>query len=175
MRTFLRGVLLVAVSTILPAAAFAQASIAGTARDTSGAVLPGVSVEASSPALIEKVRTGVTDDRGLYRILSLPPGTYTVTFSLTGFTQVKREGIELSGAFTAQIDVALTVGGVAETVTVAASTPIVDVQSIRRQTTISNDVLTSIPAARSWAATALLIPASSPLAAARRISRSRRR
>jgi hypothetical protein len=158
MRTFLRGVLLVAVSILLPAAAFAQASIAGTARDTSGAVLPGVSVEASSPALIEKVRTGVTDDRGLFRIVSLPPGTYTVTFSLTGFNQVKREGIELSGAFTAQIDVAMTVGGVSETVTVAASTPIVDVQSIRRQTTISNDVLTSIPTARSWAATALLIP-----------------
>jgi hypothetical protein len=158
MRTFLLGVLLVAVSILLPAAASAQASIAGTARDTSGAVLPGVSVEASSPALIEKVRTSVTDDRGLFRILSLPPGTYTVTFSLTGFNQVKREGIELSGAFIAQIDVAMTVGGVAETVTVAASTPIVDVQSIRRQTTISNDVLTSIPTARSWAATALLIP-----------------
>jgi hypothetical protein len=158
MRTFLRGVLLVAVSILVPAAAFAQATIAGTARDTSGAVLPGVSVEASSPALIEKVRTGVTDDRGLFRIVSLPPGTYTVTFSLTGFNQVKREGIELSGAFTAQIDVAMTVGGVSETVTVAASTPIVDVQSIRRQTTISNDVLTSIPTARSWAATALLIP-----------------
>jgi hypothetical protein len=158
MRTFLRGVLLAAVSILLPAAAFAQASIAGTARDTSGAVLPGVSVEASSPALIERVRTGVTDDRGLFRIVSLPPGTYTVTFSLTGFNQVKREGIELSGAFIAQIDVAMTVGGVAETVTVAASTPIVDVQSIRRQTTISNDVLTSIPTARSWAATALLIP-----------------
>ncbi len=158
MRTFLRGVLLAAVSILVPAAAFAQATIAGTARDTSGAVLPGVSVEASSPALIEKVRTGVTDDRGLFRIVSLPPGTYTVTFSLTGFNQIKREGIELSGAFTAQIDVAMTVGGVSETVTVAASTPIVDVQSIRRQTTISNDVLTSIPTARSWAATALLIP-----------------
>jgi hypothetical protein len=147
-----------AVSALLPASVFAQASIAGTARDSSGAVLPGVSVEASSPALIEKVRASVTDDRGLFRIVSLPPGTYTVTFSLTGFNQVKREGIELSGAFTAQIDAAMTVGGVSETVTVAASTPIVDVQSIRRQTTISNDVLTAIPTARSWAATALLIP-----------------
>src|SRR3954469_16634264 len=147
MRTFLRG-MLVALSILLPASAFAQASIAGTARDTSGAVLPGVSVEASSPALIEKVRTGVTDDRGLFRIVSLPPGTYTVTFSLTGFNQVKREGIELSGSFTAQIDVSLMVGGLAETVAVSGVTPIVDVQSVRRQTTISNEVLTSIPTAR---------------------------
>ena len=175
MRRFFRAVLLMAVSTLVPASAFAQASIAGSARDSSGAVMPGVSVEASSPALIEKVRTAVTDDRGLFRIVSLPPGTYSVTFALPGFNQVKRDGIELSGSFTAQIDVALTVGGVSETVTVAASSPIVDVQSVGRQTTISNEVLTSIPTARSWAATALLIPASSPLAAARRTSRSRRR
>jgi hypothetical protein len=113
-----RGVLYLAVLAFLPASAFAQASIAGSAKDASGAFLPGVSVEASSPALIEKVRTAVTDDRGLFRIVSLPPGTYTVTFSLSGFNQVKREGIELSGSFTAQIDVSLTVGGVSETVTV---------------------------------------------------------
>ena len=112
MRTLFKVVLLVAVSSVIPASAFAQASIAGSARDSSGAVLPGVSVEASSPALIEKVRTAVTDDRGLFRIVSLPPGIYSVTFSLPGFNQVKRDAIELSGAFTAQIDVALTVGGV---------------------------------------------------------------
>ena len=125
MRTFLRGVLPIAVLTLLPAAAFAQATIAGSARDSSGAVLPGVSVEASSPVLIEKVRTAVTDDRGLFRIVSLPPGAYSVTFSLPGFRQVKRDEIELSGSFVAQIDVALAVGGVSETVTVAATTPIV--------------------------------------------------
>ena len=158
MRTFLRSILLVALSTVLPAAAFAQASIAGSARDSSGAVLPGVSVEASSPALIEKVRTAVTDDRGLFRIVSLPPGTYSVIFSLPGFNQVKRDGIELSGSFTAQIDAALAVGGVSETVTVSGTTPIVDVQSVGRQTTISSELLTAIPTARSWAATALLIP-----------------
>src|SRR5262245_26615470 len=158
MRRFLGGVFLVGVFAIAPASAFAQASIAGSARDSSGAVLPGVSVEASSPALIEKVRTAVTDDRGLFRIVSLPPGTYSVTFSLPGFNQVKRDGIELSGAFTAQIDVAMQVGGVSETVIVSATSPIVDVQSIRRQTTITNEVLTAIPTARSWAATALLIP-----------------
>src|SRR5688572_20427155 len=158
MRTFVRGVLLVAVTLLLPASAWAQASIAGAARDTSGAALPGVTVEASSPALIEKVRTAVTDDRGLFRIVNLPPGTYTLTFALAGFNQVRRDGIELSGSFTAQIDADMAVGGVSESITVTGATPIVDVQSIRRQTTITNEVLTSIPTARSWAATALLIP-----------------
>ena len=158
MRSFVRGVLLVVVATLLPATVFAQASIAGSAKDASGATLPGVTVEAASPVLIEKVRTTVTDDRGLFRIVGLPPGSYTLTFQLPGFNQVKREGIELTGAFTAQIDAELTVGGVTETVTVSGVTPIVDVQSIRRQTTIGSEVLTSIPTARSWAATALLIP-----------------
>src|SRR5688500_13622733 len=158
MRTFFRGAILITVSILLPALAFAQASIAGSTRDTSGAALPGVTVEASSPALIEKVRTALTDDRGLYRIVNLPPGTYSVTFALPGFNQVKRDGIELTGSFTAQSDAELAVGGLTETITVSGTSPIVDVQSIRRQTTISNDVLTSIPTARSWAATALLIP-----------------
>ena len=96
MRSFLRATLLLALSTLLPAAAFAQASIAGSARDSSGAVLPGVSVEASSPALIEKVRTAVTDGTGRYRIVDLRPGAYAVTFTLPGFATVKREGIELT-------------------------------------------------------------------------------
>jgi Carboxypeptidase regulatory-like domain len=158
MRSCLWGVLLGAVLTLLPSSTFAQASIAGSTRDTSGAALPGVTVEASSPALIEKVRTTVSDSGGLYRIVNLPPGTYTVTYALTGFSQIKRDGIELTGSFTAQLDVELAVGGVTETLTVTGASPIVDVQSIRRQTTVSSDVLTSIPTARSWAATALLIP-----------------
>src|SRR5688500_5146892 len=158
MPTFHRVLCLTAVVTLLPALALAQASIAGTTKDTSGAVLPGVTVEAASPVLIEKIRTAVSDDRGLFRVVNLPPGTYTVTFALAGFNQVKREGIELTGSFTAQIDADMPVGGVTETITVSGSTPIVDVQSVRRQTTISNEVLTSIPTARSWAATALLIP-----------------
>jgi hypothetical protein len=158
MRTFLRVLCLTTVAALAPTLASAQASIAGTTRDTSGAVLPGVTVEASSPALIEKIRTAVSDDRGIFRIVNLPPGTYTVTFALPGFNQVKRDGIELSGSFTAQIDAEMTVGGLTETITVSGLTPIVDVQSVRRQTTISNEVLTSIPTARSWAATALLIP-----------------
>ena len=159
MRKCLWGMLLlVALVTLLPSSASAQASIAGSTRDTSGAALPGVTVEASSPALIEKVRIAVSDERGLFRIVNLPPGTYSVTFALPGFNQVKRDGIELSGSFNATVDADLTVGGVTETLTVTGASPIVDVQSIRRQTTISNEVLTAIPTARSWAATALLIP-----------------
>jgi hypothetical protein len=158
MRSVLLRLVLLTGVLILPTAAFAQASIAGTTKDASGAVLPGVTVEASSPALIEKVRTTVSDDRGLYRIVNLPPGTYVVTFTLQGFNIVKRDGIELTGAFTAQIDAEMGVGGLAETITVTGASPIVDVTSVRRQTTISSEVLTSIPTARSWAATALLIP-----------------
>jgi hypothetical protein len=158
MRTFLSGLILIAVVTLFPSSALAQASIAGSTRDSSGAALPGVTVEASSPALIEKVRTAVTDERGLFRIVNLPPGTYSVTFALPGFNQVKREGVELTGSFTAQVEASMAVGGVTETITVTGASPIVDVSSVRRQTTISNEVLTSIPTARSWAATALLIP-----------------
>ncbi len=158
MRVTRSSVLCLLLLVLAPAVALAQASIAGTVHDSSGASLPGVTVEASSPALIEKVRTAVSDGSGVYRIVNLPPGTYAVSFTLPGFNVVRREGIELSGSFTAQIDGSLTVGGVAETITVSGETPIVDVQSIRRQTTISSDVLTSIPTARSWAATALLIP-----------------
>lgn len=158
MRVFLRSALLVLVATLIPASAYAQASIAGSIRDASGAALPGVTVDVTSPALIEKTRTAVADDRGVFRIVNLPPGRYTVTFSLEGFRQLQRDGVELTGAFTAQIDAELSVGGLSETLTVTGETPIVDVQSVRRQTTISNDVLTSIPTARSWAATALLIP-----------------
>ena len=86
---------------LMPALAFAQASITGVVKDSSGAVLPGVTVEVSSPALIEKTRTAVSDGTGQYRIVDLRPGTYEVSFTLTGFTTVKREGIELSGSFTA--------------------------------------------------------------------------
>ena len=88
----------------MPAAACAQASIAGVVKDSSGAVLPGVTVEAASPALIEKTRTVVTDGTGQYRIVDLRPGTYTVTFTLSGFSTVKREGIELTGSFAATVN-----------------------------------------------------------------------
>src|SRR6476660_1889065 len=125
----LRVWLVVSVFVLVPAAVFAQASIAGVVRDTSGAVLPGVTVEAASPALIEKTRSAVTDGTGQYLIENLRPGTYSITFTLTGFTTVKREGIELTGSFTASVNTDLRVGAVAETVTVTGETPVVDVQS----------------------------------------------
>src|SRR5438309_4709048 len=118
---------------LVPAMAFAQATITGVVKDASGAVLPGVTVEVSSPVLIEKSRSAVTDGSGQYRIVDLRAGTYTVTFTLTGFSTVKREGIELSGSFTATINADMKVGAVEETITVSGETPIVDTQRGRRQ------------------------------------------
>jgi hypothetical protein len=159
MRLAVRFVRVLAL-VLLPAAAWAQqATITGTVRDTSGAVLPGVTVEASSPALIEKVRTVVTDGSGQYRIVDLRPGVYSVTVTLPGFNTFKRDGIELSGAFTAQVNAELRVGALEETVTVTGETPIVDVQSVRRQTVIDGDVIKDLPAARSYAGIMMLIPA----------------
>jgi len=146
---------------LLPTLAFAQAaaSITGIVKDSSGAVLPGVTVEAASDALIEKSRSAVTDGSGQYRIEQLRAGTYVVTFTLAGFNTVKRDGIELSGSFTATINADMKVGAIEETITVSGETPIVDTQSIRRQVTVSNEVISSMPAARSYAGVMMLIPA----------------
>src|SRR5215510_7242564 len=147
MHRLLKGILVVVGLVVVPSAAFAQAtaSIVGTARDASGAVLPGVMVEASSPALIEKSRSVVTNGVGQYSIEDLRPGTYTVTFSLSGFTTVKREGINLSGSFVATVNGDLRVGGVAETITVSGEAPVVDVTSTRNQQTISGQTIGDIP------------------------------
>ena len=150
--------LLTLAALFLPAAALAQATITGVVRDSSGAVLPGVTVEASSSALIEKVRTAVTDNSGQYRIIDLRPGDYTVTFTLTGFTAVRRDGIALEGQLTASVNAELRVGSLEETVTVTGESPIVDVQSVRRQATISSDVVNTIPSARAYGAIMQLIP-----------------
>jgi hypothetical protein len=143
---------------ICPSAVFAQASIAGVVRDTSQAILPGVTVEAASPALIEKVRSVVTDATGQYRIVDLRPGTYTVTFTLPGFSSVKREGIELTGSFVATVNVELRVGAVEETITVTGETPVVDVQQARTQAVLSNDIVTAIPTARNYQNLHVLVP-----------------
>src|SRR5436190_21556959 len=123
------SLLLLMALLLLPVNAFAQnAEIAGVVRDTSGGVLPGVTVEASSPALIEKSRTVVTDSQGQYRIIALSPGTYRVTFALSGFKTVAREGVVLTAQFTAGIDMAMDVGSLEETVTVSGASPLIDVQ-----------------------------------------------
>ena len=140
-----RSVAALLVVLLLPAAAFAQAAITGVVRDTSGAVLPGVTVEAASPVLIERTRSVVSDDTGQYRIVDLRPGTYAVTFTLPGFNTVKREGIELSGDFVATVSAELRVGALEETVTVTGESPTVDVQSTRVQNIIDKEVLAAIP------------------------------
>jgi hypothetical protein len=150
----------VAVLVAAPSVAWAQASIVGVVRDNSGAVLPGVTVEAASPALIEKVRTAVTDASGTYRLVDLRAGTYTVTFTLPGFSVAKRDGIELAGSFTATINIDLRVGGIEETITVTGESPIVDVQSVRRQMVLDNDVISAIPSSRSYNNLIQLIPSS---------------
>jgi hypothetical protein len=158
MRTVRAAIVVLASLVFLPAAAFAQASITGVVKDSSGAVLPGVTVEASSPELIEKVRTAVTDAEGRYRIVDLRTGTYTVTFTLTGFSAVRREGISLTGSFTATVDADLRVGALNETITVTGESPIVDVQSIRRQTVIDDETISAIPGTRHYTSLMQLMP-----------------
>jgi hypothetical protein len=122
-------------------AAWAQSAIAGVVRDDSGGVLPGVTVEASSPALIGGSRSAVTDDQGRYNIVDVRPGTYSVTFALAGFTTVKRDGIVLAANFTAPINIEMKVGALEETITVSGESPIVDVQNVVRQTVLTREVL----------------------------------
>jgi hypothetical protein len=143
---------------IVPTPAFAQASITGVVQDTSGAVVPGVTVEAASPALIEKVRSVVTDGSAQYRIVDLRPGTYAVTFTLPGFNTVRREGIELTGSFTATVNADLRPGALEETVTVTGEAPIVDVQSASQERVITHEVGDALPTARMQFSFAVLIP-----------------
>ena len=150
MRHVAKAALLVAVVVLIPSLAQAQ-SLAGIVRDASGAVLPGVTVEAASPALIEKVRTTISDGTGQYRILDLTPGTYNVTFTLPGFTTVVREGLEVSGTAVIVINADMRVGGVQETITVTGETPVVDVQtSTRTQKVIDDTTIAAIPASRGY-------------------------
>ncbi len=114
---------------LAPSLASAQA-IGGTVTDSTGSVLPGVTVEARSPALIEQVRTTVTDGSGQYQIVALETGVYDVTFTLPGFSTLVREGVELSTGFSANINIELAVGTLAETVTVTEASPIIDVQNV---------------------------------------------
>ena len=162
MRGWKQALFAIAIIAVMmsPWAAYAQsgASIAGVVKDASGAVLPGVTVEASSPVLIEKVRTAVTDGSGQYRITELLPGTYAVTFSLTGFSTVKREGLELSGSFTLTLNVDMKVGNVSETITVTGEPPIVDLQTTTRQTVVTHAQLDALPTGRNMFNLGVLIP-----------------
>jgi len=131
-------------------AAFAQATIAGVVRDSSGAVLPGVTVEATSPSLTEKVRTALTDGTGQYRIVTLPPGDYVLTFALTGFTTVKRDNVSVSGSGVIPINAELRLGSIQETITVSGASPIVDTQTTRRETVINSETINALPITRNY-------------------------
>ncbi|NOT25695.1 MAG: TonB-dependent receptor [Acidobacteria bacterium] len=143
----------------LPATARAQGSgITGQVHDTSGGVLPGVTVEVASPALIEGTRTTITNEEGRYRVIDLRPGTYTVTFSLAGFQSLRRDGIALQAEFTATINADLSVGSLEETITVTGAPPVVDVVNVRQQTQITEETLQAIPVNRRMASWAAILP-----------------
>src|SRR6516164_2156131 len=158
MRKLQAGLAALALLVLVPAVAFAQASITGVVKDASGAILPGVTVEAASPALIEKTRSAVTDGTGTYRIVDLRPGSYSVTFTLTGFSTVKRDGVELTGSFVATINADLKVGALEETITVTGETPVVDVQSAKREIVMNQDVIQTLPVTRAAGALLNAVP-----------------
>ena len=142
---------------LLPGLAVAQ-QIGGTVTDTTGGVLPGVTVEVRSPAIIESVRTAITDGNGQYLVIALEPGTYAVTYSLPGFGTLVREGIELSFGFTANVDVQLSVGDIQETVTVSGASPVVDIQNVDQRAVMDREIIDSIPSGKSISAYGLLVP-----------------
>ena len=145
-------------SMVAAQGALERGTLTGTVRDASGAILPGVTVEAASPALIEKVRSAVTDGAGVYRIVNLDPGVYSLTFTLTGFSQVRRENIQLSGSATLTIPIEMRVGALTETITVVGESPIVDVQSTRREAVIDGDVVSTLPGTRSMGSLITMVP-----------------
>ena len=150
--------LVLALTVLVPSMSFAQGSITGVVRDSSGGVLPGVSVEASSDVLIEKVRSAVTDGNGQYRIVDLRAGTYVVTFTLQGFNVFRRSGVVIEGAFTATINADMKVGTLQETISVTADSPVVDVQNVKRQITMDSEMIAAIPASKSYASLMQLMP-----------------
>src|SRR2546423_13706161 len=133
---------------LVPIAAHAQGTLTGVVKDTSGAVLPGVTVEAASPVLIEKTRSVVTDASGGYRIVDLRPGIYTLTFALEGFSTVRRASLELPANFTMTVNTELKVGALQETVTVSGTSPLVDVQTTTKSQVLNREALDSIPTGR---------------------------
>src|SRR3989441_2133717 len=160
MRHIARAVFLaVALAAVgRPAGAQTLGTIAGAVKDASGAVLPGVTVEAASPALIERVRTAATDGTGLYRIVNLPPGLYTVTFTLPGFNQVRREAVQVEAGFTATIDAGLRGGGVEETIPGTGGSPGWGLQSAAPPRSVSAGAVDQLPSSGSCAQVGAPVP-----------------
>src|SRR5205823_13103807 len=152
------AVALVALVVFGPRTASAQSAISGLVTDTSGAVLPGVTVEASSPVLIEKVRSVVTDSQGRYSVVDLRPGAYKVTFTLPGFSSFVRDHIELPANFNATVNAELAVGSVEETITVTGGSPPIDVQSTQKSAIIPRNVLDPVPTGRTSASEGAPVP-----------------
>jgi hypothetical protein len=142
------ALIVLAAVALLPAAALAQSAIIGTVRDTSGAVLPGVTVEASSDALIERSRTVFSDGAGQYRIENLRPGTYVIVFTLTGFQTIRREGVTLASEFTATINADMRVGALEESITVTGDAPVVDVTTAVHTQVLNREAIDAIPTGR---------------------------
>jgi hypothetical protein len=157
-RNVLFGALVLCAVLALPSLAFAQAQIVGQVRDESGGVLPGVTIEAASPAIIEKVRSAITDDQGRYRIEALRPGTYKLTFTLAGFSTVVRDGIDVPSEVVVTINADLKVGALEETITVSGETPQVDVQQASRTQVITRDIIDTLPVSRNVMSIGVLSP-----------------
>jgi hypothetical protein len=147
-----------ALLLLIPSWAAAQSSFTGLVRDTTGAVLPGVTVEAASDVLIEKVRSAVTDGEGRYTIVDLRPGVYVVTFTLTGFNTLRREAVELPSNFTMTLNADLRVGALEESVTVTGDAPVVDVTTTQRTQVLNREMLDALPTARNYSGLAALMP-----------------
>ena len=157
------SVVFAALLLLLPAAVLAQqGNIAGTVRDAQGGVMPGVLVEAASPALIEKVRSTTSDTNGQYRITNLPVGTYSVTFTLDGFTKQQQNNVVLTTGFTAPVNATMTVGQLTDTVTVVGEAPTVDVQNARQVTTFAGEDIRDLPTTRNIRSILTLTPGLTP-------------
>ena len=149
-RSVVHAIGLAVVLFLAPSVASAQSAITGLVRDTSGAIIPGVTVEVSSPVLIEKVRSAISDDQGRYQIIDLRPGVYKLTFALQGFNTHIQEGLELPASFTATVNVEMRVGALEESVTVTGASPVVDVQNTQRQVVLNRDLMDAVPTARNY-------------------------
>src|SRR4029077_8372387 len=158
MRRAVQIACLALLSFLLVPVAYAQGTLSGGVKDASGAVMPAFAVEATSPVLIEKVRTSVTDGAGQYRIVDLRGGTYSVTFSIAGFSTVKKDGVQLAGETIVTVNADMRLGTVAETITVTGEVPIVDVQSTTRQQVLTKDVINTLPSGRNYTSLGVMIP-----------------
>ncbi|MGE3512497.1 MAG: TonB-dependent receptor [Vicinamibacterales bacterium] len=154
-----RILLLVVVGLVgLPSWSVAQSAISGQVADTSGAVLPGVTIEAASPVLIEKVRTTTTDAQGLYTLVDLRPGTYVVTFTLSGFATLRREGVQVSSNVNLPVNVELSIGGLEETLTVSGQAAVVDVRTASRTAVLERGLLDNLPTSRTYTTAGAIVP-----------------